>query len=102
MARCDITSRLKGLDMRYFVTGASGWIGSASIKELLAHGHQVLGLARSDASAERVAALGAEAIRGDLNDLEGLAAAAAQADGVLHLGYHHDFSEMGKAAEMDI
>jgi nucleoside-diphosphate-sugar epimerase len=87
--------------MRFFVTGASGWIGSASIKELLANGHQVLGLARSDRSAERVAALGAEVLRGDLNDLEGLAAGAAAADGVLHLGYHHDFSQMAEAAELD-
>lgn len=87
--------------MRVFVTGASGWIGSASIQELLAHGHQVLGLARSDASAERVAALGAEVHRGDLNDLDSLEAGAAGADAVLHLGYHHDFSEMDRAAALD-
>jgi nucleoside-diphosphate-sugar epimerase len=87
--------------MRVFVTGASGWIGSAVTKELLANGHQVLGLARSDASAERVAALGAEVHRGDLNDVESLAAGAAGADGVIHLGYHHDFSQMTEAAQLD-
>lgn len=87
--------------MRVFITGASGWIGSAVTRELLANGHQVLGLARSDASAEKVAALGAEVHRGDLHDLDSLAAGAASTDGVIHLGYHHDFSQMAEAAQLD-
>jgi nucleoside-diphosphate-sugar epimerase len=76
--------------MRVFVTGASGHIASAVIPELLNHGHQVLGLARSDASAEAVAALGAEVRRGDLDDLDGLKDAAAEADGVIHLAFKHE------------
>jgi nucleoside-diphosphate-sugar epimerase len=95
------SSDIKEVLMRIFVTGASGWIASAVIPELLAAGHQVLGLARSDAAAAKVAALGADVQRGDLNDLEGLRAAAAASDGVVHLGYNHDFSQMGAAAETD-
>jgi nucleoside-diphosphate-sugar epimerase len=87
--------------MRIFVTGASGWIASAVVPELLAAGHQVLGLARSDDAAAKVAALGADVQRGDLNDLDGLRAAAAASDGVVHLGYNHDFSQMGAAAQTD-
>jgi nucleoside-diphosphate-sugar epimerase len=87
--------------MRIFVTGASGWIASAVVPELLAAGHQVLGLARSDDAAARVAALGADVQRGDLNDLAVLRAAASATDGVVHLGYNHDFSQMGAAAETD-
>src|SRR5580698_4018850 len=81
--------------MRVFVTGASGHIASAVIPELLNNGHQVVGLARSDASAEAVAALGAEVRRGDLDDLDGLAAAAAQADGVIHLAFKHEAMRTG-------
>jgi nucleoside-diphosphate-sugar epimerase len=76
--------------MRVFVTGASGHIAAAVIPQLLNSGHQVVGLARSDASAEAVAARGAEVRRGDLDDLEGLAAAAAEADGVIHLAFKHE------------
>jgi nucleoside-diphosphate-sugar epimerase len=85
----DIRSLLEDL-MRVFVTGASGHIASAVIPELVSCGHQVTGLARSDASAEAVAALGAEVRRGDLDDLDGLKAAAAEADGVIHLAFKHE------------
>jgi nucleoside-diphosphate-sugar epimerase len=81
--------------MRVFVTGASGHIASAVIPELLNHDHQVVGLARSDASADSVAALGAEVRRGDLDDLDGLRAGAADADGVIHLAFKHEAMRAG-------
>ena len=81
--------------MRVFVTGASGHIASAVIPELLNNGHQVVGLARSDASAQAVAAIGAEVRRGDLDDLDGLKAAAAEADGVIHLAFKHEAMRTG-------
>lgn len=80
--------------MRVFVTGASGWIGTATVNELLAHGHEVVGLARSDASAARLEAHGALVRRGDLDDLDSLRAGAEDADGVVHLANKHDFTDM--------
>ncbi len=88
--------------MRVFITGASGHIGSAVVLELLAAGHQVVGLARSDASAHTVTALGAEAHRGDLDDLEDLARTAAAADGVVHLAFKHDLDDRVQAASSDL
>lgn len=81
--------------MRVLITGASGHIASAVIPELLNHGHQVVGLARSDASANTVAALGAEVFRGDLDDLDALKSAAADADGVIHLAFKHESMRTG-------
>src|SRR5690242_3090940 len=78
--------------MRVFVTGASGWIGSAAVDELLAAGHEVVGLARSDASAASLGAKGAKVRRGDLDDLDGIRAGADEADAVLHLANKHDFN----------
>jgi nucleoside-diphosphate-sugar epimerase len=87
--------------MRVFVTGASGWIGSAVVADLIDAGHQVVGLARSDQSAAAVEAAGAEVVRGSLADLDTLRAAAATADGVIHTAYIHDFSQMEGAAQTD-
>ena len=88
--------------MKIFVTGASGWIGSATIRELLDSGHEVVGLARSEAAAEKVASLGADVLRGDLDDLDSLRTGAQACEGVVHLGYVHDFSRMADAANTDL
>jgi nucleoside-diphosphate-sugar epimerase len=87
--------------MRVFVTGASGWVGSAVVPELIGAGHQVLGLARSDASAGAVAARGAQVLRGGLDDLDALRAAAAECDGVIHLAFGHDFARFDDAVRTD-
>jgi nucleoside-diphosphate-sugar epimerase len=84
--------------MRVFVTGATGWIGSATVDELLAAGHEVTGLARSDASAAAIQAKGAHVRRGDLDDLASIRAGAEAADAVIHLANKHDFANMAASA----
>ncbi len=87
--------------MRVFVTGASGWVGSAVVPELIQAGHKVLGLARSDNKAKALTALGAEVLRGSMEDLESLKSGAANADGVIHCAFNHDFSKFAANAELD-
>lgn len=87
--------------MRVFVTGAAGFIGTATTKELIANGHEVLGLARSDANAVALEKLGAKVHRGSLEDLDSLRKAAKGTDGTIHLAFIHDFSKFAENGQID-
>jgi nucleoside-diphosphate-sugar epimerase len=87
--------------MRVFVTGAAGFIGTETTRELIAHGHQVTGLARSDANVETLEKLGAKVLRGSLTDLDSLRRGAREADGVIHLAFIHDFTKFAENGAID-
>ena len=87
--------------MRVFVTGAAGFIGLATTQELIAHGHEVLGLARSDANAEALEQMGAKVHRGSLEDLDSLRKGAQQTDGTIHLAFIHDFAKFAENGQID-
>lgn len=87
--------------MRIFVTGATGWVGSALVKDLIAAGHEVAGLARSPASAEKLAATSAQVVNGSIEDIEVLRAAARNADAVIHTAFNHDWSRFAENCAAD-
>ena len=87
--------------MRIFVTGAPGFIGSALVPELIQAGHHVLGLTRSEAGAEKLRKAGADVLHGNIEDLDSLRRGAGESDGVIHLAFNHDFSQIQKNCEDD-
>src|SRR6185437_14938740 len=101
MVRQYPLKRGKEISMRVFVTGATGFIGSRVVAELISAGHQVLGLARSDGGAQALAAAGAQVQRGDLEDVESLRSGAAASDAVIHTAFRHDWTRFAESCELD-